>query len=230
MPASRGASAGSSPLTRGKPVSLIFRALMPGLIPAHAGKTALEVGHRACKQAHPRSRGENALFSDFTRYVYGSSPLTRGKLGVPYVWGGSSRLIPAHAGKTERPRKRPGKRPAHPRSRGENDGNGSIRALSAGSSPLTRGKRICKLVTTARRGLIPAHAGKTGTVPRAACSRSAHPRSRGENLKKSQNADRPQGSSPLTRGKHTSVSFMVRRTGLIPAHAGKTLKLAQIAF
>ena len=50
--------------------------------------------------AHPRSRGENALFSDFTRYVYGSSPLTRGKL-LPRDQNVAIRgLIPAHAGKT----------------------------------------------------------------------------------------------------------------------------------
>ena len=52
---------GSSPLTRGKQ-RWVFP-LMGGvrLIPAHAGKTAPPLFGRARRQAHPRSRGENAL-------------------------------------------------------------------------------------------------------------------------------------------------------------------------
>ena len=113
--------AGSSPLTRGKPLMVSANVMPRRLIPAHAGKT---IG-RSCGptlwppvfpahagkthastpatrnlRAHPRSRGENALFSDFTRYVYGSSPLTRGKLSHQIKVALQVRLIPAHAGKT----------------------------------------------------------------------------------------------------------------------------------
>ena len=50
---------GSSPLTRGPPVSAILGEMGGGLIPAHAGKTgAVWLAYAGCA-AHPRSRGEN---------------------------------------------------------------------------------------------------------------------------------------------------------------------------
>ena len=111
-----------------------------GLIPAHAGKTHASTPATRNLRAHPRSRGENALFSDFTRYVYGSSPLTRGKLSHQIKVALQVRLIPAHAGKTRTPTQIQRWRPVHPRSRGENTASffGSVDTL--GSSPLTRGK------------------------------------------------------------------------------------------
>ena len=73
-------------------------------------------------------------------------------------------------------------------------------ALS-GSSPLTRGKRLCELLVPVNTGLIPAHAGKTLREALATVSDAAHPRSRGENPKKEIEELRRVGSSPLTRGK-----------------------------
>ena len=57
----RGASgtAGSSPLTRGKPSGSIVARRSQGLIPAHAGKTQAMAWAQARAEAHPRSRGEN---------------------------------------------------------------------------------------------------------------------------------------------------------------------------
>ena len=72
------------------------------------------------------------------------------------------------------------------------------------------------------RGLIPAHAGKTGWGATFAIFAWAHPRSRGENPCAVAARLRMQGSSPLTRGKpHRGVPGRAG-TGLIPAHAGKT--------
>ena len=50
----------------------------------------------------------------------------------------------------------------------------------------------------------------------------AHPRSRGENPQYRSVPGTLAGSSPLTRGKHPDVRAGRRRSGLIPAHAGKT--------
>ena len=50
---------GSSPLTRGKQSGLRFFNHLPGLIPAHAGKTAPRALAYPPGAAHPRSRGEN---------------------------------------------------------------------------------------------------------------------------------------------------------------------------
>ena len=52
--------AGSSPLTRGKPIGTKTPTHPVGLIPAHAGKTATSATCSDHSSAHPRSRGENA--------------------------------------------------------------------------------------------------------------------------------------------------------------------------
>ena len=132
---------GSSPLTRGKRHEVRGQGCAAGLIPAHAGKTRQAARQRLPTQAHPRSRGENAVeaaradlstgSSPLTRgkrktvlmffaMISGSSPLTRGKLLRGRFQRVNTRLIPAHAGKTY-PRLSVGSTfRAHPRSRGEN--------------------------------------------------------------------------------------------------------------
>ena len=71
--------AGSSPLTRGKPIAGVDGNLPVGLIPAHAGKTAASQLPPYDTWAHPRSRGENRGGGRCRRGLGGSSPLTRGK-------------------------------------------------------------------------------------------------------------------------------------------------------
>ena len=213
---------GSSPLTRGKLDELGVIAAHAGLIPAHAGKTTQDAYTALCKRAHPRSRGENRTRGIEVPGFQGSSPLTRGKLGPAHVGVGSKGLIPAHAGKTHEVSHPTWDPWAHPRSRGENNSLiGSLRH-DKGSSPLTRGKRPQIHTASLRRGLIPAHAGKT--PPRRTPSRltGAHPRSRGENTLIRADDKTFKGSSPLTRGKRNEHLQALRRSGLIPAHAGKT--------
>ena len=131
---------GSSPLTRGKHRHREAPGGEARLIPAHAGKTQDFPLFGGVHRAHPRSRGENDFDTWMDNVVDGSSPLTRGKLRRRRPQHEGLRLIPAHAGKT------PCQAPscvaawAHPRSRGENDCSRSAAALTAGSSPLTRGK------------------------------------------------------------------------------------------
>ena len=71
--------AGSSPLTRGKLSRTGVPWLIPGLIPAHAGKIVERVGGYQVLEAHPRSRGENKSDTGDGSENWGSSPLTRGK-------------------------------------------------------------------------------------------------------------------------------------------------------
>ena len=71
-----------------------------------------------------------------------------------------------------------------------------------GSSPLTRGKHTCNGCSDLMRGIIPAHAGKTPSLPSRTSPTRDHPRSRGEN-------QRP-------------PRHEISRRGIIPAHAGKT--------
>ena len=152
---------GSSPLTRGKPGASPQSPLRRRLIPAHAGKTVSPSSISSLTWAHPRSRGENLPTIEQVVVDEGSSPLTRGKLVVREQRASSLGLIPAHAGKTPRRGRPRAGTWAHPRSRGENGTSTTTRATVAGSSPLTRGKRSGVVRPSPRRGLIPAHAGKT---------------------------------------------------------------------
>ena len=78
-----------------------------------------------------------------------------------------------------------------------------------------------------RRGLIPAHAGKTETGCCYGLRDGAHPRSRGENRVLVAQGDEVPGSSPLTRGKRPRYARHRTQSRLIPAHAGKTRKPAR---
>ena len=220
---SRRSSTGSSPLTRGKPLDIHSASLSARLIPAHAGKTTAPPSRDADHGAHPRSRGENNSARSDARGVTGSSPLTRGKPISQLPVRRTSRLIPAHAGKTMICFSGFTRTRAHPRSRGENWFADAARGVSEGSSPLTRGKHCVELRVRLVVGLIPAHAGKTMQDPFLFLIRWAHPRSRGENA----NADRApvvsSGSFPLTRGKPSRCLPSPSRGRLIPAHAGKTV-------
>ena len=213
---------GSSPLTRGKRRARPTYRRLSRLIPAHAGKTALDMYEDTRVGAHPRSRGENGGRVAGLRGLRGSSPLTRGKRW-PRGWPAwPARLIPAHAGKTHGDMGMVPRDKAHPRSRGENWPDGSSPTCCPGSSPLTRGKRNRPRRRRKRKRLIPAHAGKTQARQHAYRAQPAHPRSRGENLLLAVGVALHLGSSPLTRGK-----LRGRRAGrlqwrLIPAHAGKT--------
>ena len=155
----------------------------------------------------------------------GSSPLTRGKPTGSEVWGGTERLIPAHAGKTPPDLTRSISRQAHPRSRGENISEHANSDPAHGSSPLTRGKRVSLPLPLEAFGLIPAHAGKTTRPTRRPSRQEAHPRSRGENRLVYWPTREVMGSSPLTRGKHQDLPLLVAAGRLIPAHAGKTKKV-----
>ena len=83
VPRQSGKTAGSSPLTRGKPSAASPEPPTVWLIPAHAGKTRSKRDQSCAAEAHPRSRGENeGTFSDMASHQ-GSSPLTRGKPAHP---------------------------------------------------------------------------------------------------------------------------------------------------
>ena len=153
---------GSSPLTRGKLYCAYCLRSLWGLIPAHAGKTQPHPGRYQRNGAHPRSRGENDDGDAAALGVGGSSPLTRGKLGLGISGEPVRGLIPAHAGKTSTRASWCGRTWAHPRSRGENVGSSPPVGSRSGSSPLTRGKPGGAHELLHRERLIPAHAGKTG--------------------------------------------------------------------
>ena len=84
----------------------------------------------------------------------------RGKRGEVGGHANEVGLIPAHAGKTLRPRGGSSARWAHPRSHGENQVRYPRAVWAEGSSPLTRRKHDARLAGEILEGLIPAHAEK----------------------------------------------------------------------
>ena len=197
----RASSSGSSPLARGKRARLAACAAARGLIPARAGKTPTSPRGQPSRAAHPRSRGENFSGIKTAAASAGSSPLARGKRLVSKDILRGFGLIPARAGKTRGRSKTPSRRPAHPRSRGENTGHEGVPLGEAGSSPLARGKRQAHRLRDTDEGLIPARAGKTIASWPNNFFKAAHPRSRGENPEAPGIAAAIWGSSPLARGK-----------------------------
>ena len=97
-----------------------------------------------------------------------------------------------------------------------------VLTINSGSSPLTRGKPPDGRRAHHQQRLIPAHAGKTSPSRAGVFRRTAHPRSRGENLIETDPTQAERGSSPLTRGKRRWRRPVRGRRRLIPAHAGKT--------
>ncbi len=111
---------------------------------------------------------------------------------------------------------------AHPRSRGEHTTTRFDALKPRGSSPLTRGALVPPPVVGRPSRLIPAHAGSTVGVHVEHVVEGAHPRSRGEHLRRLQPPPEVKGSSPLTRGAHLTIFPCRLIGGLIPAHAGST--------
>ena len=191
---------GSSPLTRGAHSSGSSIRRSNGLIPAHAGSTDCRSRRGRIRTAHPRSRGEHAVEWLNHAVVAGSSPLTRGALGLYGAAPDGEGLIPAHAGSTACAAVVIGLCPAHPRSRGEHTWRSTMPPNYEGSSPLTRGALKESHATSLFVRLIPAHAGSTSTCPARIPVMGAHPRSRGEHSDSGLIGHVSLGSSPLTRG------------------------------
>ena len=110
---------------------------------------------------------------------------------------------------------------AHPRAYGENPEIFSAPKLRMGSSPRIRGKRPPEYPPGARKGLIPAHTGKTGCFCRSGRRRGAHPRAYGENAEALPFCSVPSGSSPRIRGTRLRRILSDIHLRLIPTHYGE---------
>ena len=170
---------GSSPLARGLPFAAAPLDAQGGIIPARAGFTRASPWTDPPTPDHPRSRGVYLSSMGRGRVLVGSSPLARGLRAPARLVTGGGRIIPARAGFTRA-------LPAlsdwswdHPRSRGVYAAARGARDIVRGSSPLARGllRRADRARITAR--IIPARAGFTSSMWRAAGREEDHPRSRG---------------------------------------------------
>ena len=114
-------------------------------------------------------------------------------------------ITPAHAGKTSRVK--------------------WYIDLPRGSPPRMRGKLAHSSGMPDSDRITPAHAGKTCTLVQRLGLHRDHPRACGENPGQGHGLHRVLGSPPRMRGKRRCRPCLVRRGGITPAHAGKTIKL-----
>ena len=152
----------------------------------------------------------------------GSSPRMRGKPVARQYPIGRGRIIPAHAGQTNRPRGIRGQGADHPRACGANSSARRISGASHGSSPRMRGKRVRVLLELGVNRIIPAHAGQTIAPRYQQTMCPDHPRACGANRQKKLPTPRQNGSSPRMRGKRRLLFVFHCFLRIIPAHAGQT--------
>ena len=221
---------GSSPRSRGAPLSI--NQWFPGyrIIPAFAGSTLCGRAPLCPSSDHPRVRGEHVCREPSRSRVPGSSPRSRGALkkltqldcaagssprsrGAPLHDHQSAtigRIIPAFAGSTfmvdttvRVPRD-------HPRVRGEHSSRQAPNPLADGSSPRSRGAHTSAGVPQKIPRIIPAFAGSTKIPASRQCVTRDHPRVRGEHTVQEFPVADTVGSSPRSRGAPASTSARSR--------------------
>ena len=116
----------------------------------------------------------------------------------------------------------------HPRIRGEHFDLVGGGADDGGSSPHTRGARRRHRQSRLGRRIIPAYAGSTFKSSPPTPPAKDHPRIRGEHAKTMPVTIRHFGSSPHTRGAPRKEDRSVKRSRIIPAYAGSTLRRARL--
>ena len=227
---------------RGALIAQFLRADQVGIIPAHAGNTAMPIYWNVCdrdhpracgeptsfiqgrfsKWDHPRARGEHSIMRSRFSVLVGSSPRMRGTPSADWAdrrcWG----IIPAHAGNTRRYSHVSETCWDHPRACGEHMPPSCSMLIVEGSSPHMRGTHRRTARAGRHVGIIPAHAGNTIPTSPFRCSCRDHPRACGEHVKKIACKKFDMGSSPRMRGTRRWAAPMFSFQGIIPAHAGNT--------
>ena len=133
-------------------------------------------------------------------------------------------IIPAHAGLTS-PRHIPAIAGGdHPRACGAHSVVSVLICVLLGSSPRMRGSPIQKAIDKKVAGIIPAHAGLTTMDTAFKLFSGDHPRACGAHSLAASFWLRFLGSSPRMRGSLAFTTAFLTIPGIIPAHAGLTLK------
>ena len=179
------------------------------IIPAHAGNTEGEPYAGEIPEDHPRTCGEHSPLGLPATRCRGSSPHMR---GTP----------PARS----RPTRNAGD---HPRTCGEHIYLLLLVLILMGSSPHMRGTLPGALERLQSFRIIPAHAGNTRHKLTRTSIFGDHPRTCGEHLARRWALRRLMGSSPHMRGTPPTRLVLPLAVGIIPAHAGNTIRLPPAA-
>ena len=195
-----------------------------GIIPAYAGNTHTNNHRSGGAWDHPRVCGEHWSRRGMGHRLAGSSPRMRGTHVGCGAYVRPPGIIPAYAGNTPLPARKPRRRRDHPRVCGEHVSCSAITEPVAGSSPRMRGTPFCQNWLRLGYGIIPAYAGNTSPAHPAAAEAWDHPRVCGEHAKLLLNSLVGKGSSPRMRGTHPREQRAKGHDGIIPAYAGNTAR------
>ena len=211
---------GSSPHTRGTPISVECWPKSVRFIPAYAGNAINTAGVPQKGPVHPRIRGERLYCARAAAIRDGSSPHTRGTPLGSHCWRSNPRFIPAYAGNAKSLAPHSSPHSVHPRIRGERGAGLSGRGGRCGSSPHTRGTQDGRLSSLMENRFIPAYAGNARCLCSQRTPAPVHPRIRGERRVRRPAADLCGGSSPHTRGTPRPRTRCTMAFRFIPAYAG----------
>ena len=181
---------GSSPRMRGTLLPHRFTVHAIGIIPAHAGNTAVYFCVVWYCGDHPRACGEHVFFPLAFLFCLGSSPRMRGTL---------ARHDTPHFPIRD-----------HPRACGEHTMSDRNSQPSLGSSPRMRGTHTFVQINKVTEGIIPAHAGNTITASWHSSPTWDHPRACGEHSAFAFCSALLAGSSPRMRGTPYRTSMRLR--------------------
>ena len=149
---------------------------------------------------YPRWRGELCYIAPNTGLPDGLSPLARGTRVCPLYVMRTSRFIPAGAGNSPCLHINSILCPVYPRWRGELCCHLKIKIGGDGLSPLARGTREFRLISSDRSRFIPAGAGNSHGAQAVLKTVPVYPRWRGELDSGKSPRDLRFGLSPLARG------------------------------
>ena len=195
-----------------------------GIIPAHTGLTRENHYVHTGTEDHPRACGAHAFGSSVGSAVGGSSPRMRGSLSSCLIVSYLSGIIPAHAGLTPLPWLSIYGTRDHPRACGAHHTIFNLCFNDMGSSPRMRGSRPSALSAASPCGIIPAHAGLTLEEALDLAALRDHPRACGAHAQMIIQLTIAEGSSPRMRGSLEHIEYGIPYQGIIPAHAGLTMK------
>ena len=216
-------SSGLSPRSRGSQADGVGREVLPGSIPALAGKPQAGQRGKGGDGVYPRARGEASSGSEYTVPLMGLSPRSRGSRSRSRTRPPTSRSIPALAGKPRPDCQELRRLAVYPRARGEAGHTTFCMSESTGLSPRSRGSLRCDQEGDRHDGSIPALAGKPD-APCLVCPRSrVYPRARGEARGAGGAARYRGGLSPRSRGSPDWCLSPWSSRRSIPALAGKPL-------
>ncbi len=142
---------------------------------------------------------------------------------------GNARFIPARAGNRCRSAPQSRRRPVHPRTSGEQVETERGASGGQGSSPHERGTDYAMRSLPLPARFIPARAGNRWPCRWRCAQPAVHPRTSGEQSRRSSCGCRPTGSSPHERGTVTANVMQGQIGRFIPARAGNSIQ-AHIAL